>query len=80
MKKTEVLNTFFALVFTGKFCLQESQALVTTGKGWSTKDLLFVGKDQVKEDADWTYTSPWDMMECTHECCRSWLMSLQCHS
>lgn len=58
MKKAEILNTLFALVFTGKFCLQESQAPVTTGKGWSTKDLLFLEKDQVKEDAEWTQISP----------------------
>lgn len=40
---------FFALVFIGKICLLESQALETSGKVWSSEDLASVEKDQVRE-------------------------------
>ena len=37
--KVKVLNAFFALVFTGKSSLQESQAPEAYGKVWSKEDL-----------------------------------------
>lgn len=35
VEKTEVLNVFFALAFTGKTCLQESQVVETSEEVWS---------------------------------------------
>lgn len=39
MGKVKVINAFFALVFTGKPSLQESQAPEAYGKVWSKEDL-----------------------------------------
>ena len=49
MEKTEVLNAFFALVFTGWTCLQDSKTLEASGKVWTQEDLLSVEEDQVWE-------------------------------
>lgn len=49
MEKAEVLHVFFTLVFIGRICLLESQALETSGKVWSNEDLVSVEKDQVRE-------------------------------
>lgn len=49
MEKAEVLDVFFALVFIGRICLLESQALETSGKVWSNEDLVSVEKDQARE-------------------------------
>lgn len=49
MEKTEVHNAFFALVFTGRICLQDSKTLETSGKVWTQEDLLSVEEDQVWE-------------------------------
>lgn len=49
MEKAEVLDAFFTLVFIGRICRLESQALETSGKVWSNEDLASVEKDQVRE-------------------------------
>ncbi|GAB0179585.1 mitochondrial enolase superfamily member 1 [Grus japonensis] len=47
MEKVEVLNDFFASVFTGK-CLSHT-AQVTEGRDWENAELPTVGEDQVRE-------------------------------
>ncbi|GAB0205305.1 mitochondrial enolase superfamily member 1 [Grus japonensis] len=47
MEKAEVLNDFFASVFTGK-CLSHT-AQVTEGRDWETAEPPTVGEDQVRE-------------------------------
>ncbi|GAB0202924.1 mitochondrial enolase superfamily member 1 [Grus japonensis] len=47
MEKAEVLNDFFASVFTGK-CLSHT-AQVTEGRDWENAELPTVGEDQVRE-------------------------------
>ncbi|GAB0190077.1 hypothetical protein GRJ2_001473000 [Grus japonensis] len=47
MEKAEVLNDFFASVFTGK-CLSHT-AQVTEGRDWENVELPTVGEDQVRE-------------------------------
>lgn len=49
MEKAEVLDAFFTLVFIGRICRLESQALKASGKVWSNEDLASVEKDQVRE-------------------------------
>lgn len=49
MEKSKVSIAFFALVFTAKNCLQESQAVKTTGKVWSKENLPFVKEDQARK-------------------------------
>ncbi|KAF4803728.1 RNA-directed DNA polymerase from mobile element jockey-like protein [Turdus rufiventris] len=46
-EKAEVLIAFFALVFTGKFCLQESHVPETSGKVQSKANMPLVEEDQV---------------------------------
>ncbi|GAB0178366.1 mitochondrial enolase superfamily member 1 [Grus japonensis] len=47
MEKAEVLNDYFASVFTGK-CLSHT-AHVAEGRDWENAGLLTVGEDQVRE-------------------------------
>ncbi|GAB0194996.1 mitochondrial enolase superfamily member 1 [Grus japonensis] len=47
MEKAEVLNDFFASVFTGK-CLSHT-AQVTEGRDWENAELPTAGEDQVRE-------------------------------
>ncbi|GAB0207839.1 mitochondrial enolase superfamily member 1 [Grus japonensis] len=47
MEKAEVLNDFFASVFTGK-CLSHT-AQITEGRDWENAELPTVGEDQVRE-------------------------------
>ncbi|GAB0207940.1 mitochondrial enolase superfamily member 1 [Grus japonensis] len=47
MEKAEVLNDFFASVFTGKYSSHTAQ--VTEGRDWENAELPTVGEDQVRE-------------------------------
>ena len=49
VEKVKVLNVFFMLVFTGKICLQETQAPETSGKVRSEEHLPSLEEDQVRE-------------------------------
>lgn len=49
MEKSKTLNAFFALVFSGKICPEESQAPDTSGKAWSNEDFSSIREDQVRE-------------------------------
>jgi len=69
MKKTEVLNEFFVLVFAGKICFQASQALAITGR-------IKLGKMQTGHTQG--HGTWWDVaMSAVEAVC---LMSVQCHS
>ena len=46
MEEAEILNAFFASVFTG---LQESRVPETQGKVWSKEGVPLVEEDQVRE-------------------------------
>ena len=48
-KKAELLSAFFALVFTGKTDLPESQVPEAREKVWSKEDLPSMEEDQVRE-------------------------------
>lgn len=49
MEDTKILTAFFASVFTGKICLQESQASEASGKILSKEDSPWAEEDQVRE-------------------------------
>lgn len=74
-EQAEVLNVFFASVFTGKTCLQEPQARETIGKVWSKKDLPLVEEDQAMKYLDkpdiYKFRGPdgvhlWELFELTN--------------
>lgn len=48
-ENAEVLNVFFASVFTSKTSLQKSQAPETRRKVWSKENSPLAGNDQVSE-------------------------------
>ena len=47
MDKAEVLNDFFASVFTGKCSNHIAQVTEGKGKDWENEELSTVGEDQV---------------------------------
>jgi len=47
MEKAEVLNDFFASVFTGKCSSHTVQVAEGKGRDWENKELPTVGEDQV---------------------------------
>ena len=47
MEKAEVLNNFFALVFTSKFSSHTTQFTESKGRDWENEVLPNVGEDQV---------------------------------
>ena len=49
VEKAKVLNAAFALVFTLKTCLQESQVPEMPRKVWNKEDLSMVQEDQVRD-------------------------------
>ena len=49
VEKVEVVNASFALVFTSKTKLQESQAPEIRGRVWSKDGISLVKEDQVRE-------------------------------
>jgi len=53
-KKPELLNAFFALVFTGKTDLPESQVPEGREKVWSKEDLPSMEEDQAREHLNQT--------------------------
>lgn len=57
--KTEVLNSFFATVFSIKSGFQESQVPEPREKGWSKKDIPLVKEGSVRKHLlNWTRISP----------------------
>ncbi|KGL88902.1 hypothetical protein N301_16250, partial [Charadrius vociferus] len=47
MEKAEVLNDFFASVFTGRCCSHTAQVVEGKGRDWDNKEPPTVGEDQV---------------------------------
>lgn len=58
MEQGEELNGFFVLVFTGKMCIEESEASRTSGEFWSNEDSSLTEDSQVREHTNWTWTNP----------------------
>lgn len=48
-ENAEVLNVFFASVFTSQTDLQEPQVPETAGKDWNKKDVFLEEEDQVRQ-------------------------------
>ena len=49
MEKAEVLNDFFASVFTGKCSSHTTQVAEGKGRDWENEELPTVGEDQVQD-------------------------------
>ena len=49
MEKAEVLNDFFASVFTGKYSSHTAQVTEGKGRDWENEEPPTVGEDQVRE-------------------------------
>ena len=49
MEKAEVLNDFFASVFTGKCSSRTTQVTEGKGRDWENEELPTVGEDQVRD-------------------------------
>lgn len=49
VEKAEVYDVFFASVFTGYTCLQQSQVPETQRKIWSKEDVPFIGEVHICE-------------------------------
>ncbi|GAB0190489.1 mitochondrial enolase superfamily member 1 [Grus japonensis] len=49
MEKAEVLNDFFASVFTGKYSSHTAQVAEGKGSDWENEELPTVGEDQVRD-------------------------------
>lgn len=66
-EKAELLNAFFASVFTAENSLQESQTSEVRRKGWRMEDLLVEGwvRDQLRR---LNTHKAIDLMGCTHVC------------
>lgn len=67
MEKAKVLNIFFVSVFNSQSSLQESHALETREE-IEEGSLPLLEEVQVRERLNWTCTSLWYLMGCTHKC------------
>ena len=68
-EKAELLNAFFASVFSAKAGPQESQALEAREEAYREDDLPLVEEDCVKDRlSNLDAHKSMGPMECTHEC------------